>query len=77
MPVGVIPTVEWFEGESLTRLDQAPDVTVGESWTPVAFAATSPERVDHAIVAVAIAGGRRATFVLDVARFAAIGPGGC
>jgi Carbohydrate binding domain len=76
-PELVLPTVEWFDGESLTRLDQPPGVTVGGSWTPVVFAVTSPEHVDHAIVAVALAGRQRATFQLDTARFAAGGPGGC
>ena len=73
----VLPTVEWFDGESLTRLDQPPGVTVGPSWTPVTFAATSPKRVDHAIVAVAVAGGQGATFQLDAARFAPGGERGC
>jgi hypothetical protein len=73
----VLPTVEWFDGESLTRLDQPPGATVGRSWTSVVFAATSPERVDHAIVAVALAGERRATFQLDAVRFARGGQRGC
>lgn len=76
-PERVLPTVEWFDGESLTRLDQPPGVTVGRSWTPVIFAVTSPERVDHAIVAVALAARPRVTFELDAARFAAGGPAGC
>ena len=73
----VLPTVEWFDGKSLTRLDQPPGVTVGRSWALVVFPATSPARVDHAIVAVALAGGRRATFQLDAARFAPGGRRGC
>jgi hypothetical protein len=52
-------------------------VTVGRSWALVVFPATSPARVDHAIVAVALAGGQRATFQLDAARFAPGGEGGC
>ena len=76
-PERVLPTIEWFDGESLTRLDQPPGVTVGRSWTPVVFAATSPKRVDHAIVAVVLAGGQRATFQLDASRFASGGERGC
>jgi hypothetical protein len=76
-PERVLPTIEWFDGESVTRLDQPPGVAVGRSWTPVVFAATSPKRVDHAIVAVALAGGQLATFQLDAARFAPGGEHGC
>ena len=76
-PQPVFPTVQWFDGESLTRLDQPPAVTVGRSWTPVVFAVTSPERVGHALVAVTLAGRQRETFELDAARFAVGGPGRC
>ncbi len=66
----VLPTIEWFDGESLTRIDQPPGVAVGRSWTPVVFAATSPEGAGHAIVAVALAGKRPASLQLDAVRFA-------
>jgi hypothetical protein len=71
----VLPTVEWFDGESLTRLDQPPGAR--GSVVDARRLRRLAERVDHAIVAVAFAGERRATFQLDAVRFARGGQRGC
>ena len=71
----VLPTLEWFAGDSLIRLDQPITTLTRRSWQLITYAITSPDGIDGVVPAIALAGTSTSTFYVDSVRLVVGGPG--
>jgi hypothetical protein len=71
----IIPTVEWFEGESLTRTDQPIGNPASRAWRLMKFDVTSPTNSDYARVAIVLSGAPKTSIYVDSAKLLVGGPG--
>ena len=72
----VLPTLQWYAGKSLIRLDQATGTMLNGAWRLITLYVTSPEGAQTVLPTIVLSGTPTSVYV-DSVRVVRGGPGSC